>query len=105
MAQEVVSKRELLKRLEAGREQIRACGVRRLSLFGSFARGEARPESDVDFVVEFAEGRKTYDRFMDLSFLLEELLERPVEVITRESLDPYLGPRILQEAEDVALGS
>jgi predicted nucleotidyltransferase len=55
----------------------------------------------VDLLVDFQPGRKTYDNFLDLAELLEKILQRPVELITRESLSPYIGPRILQEAEDV----
>lgn len=99
------AREELLSRLRMNREAIRSCGVRTLQLFGSFARGEAGPGSDVDLLVEFEPGEKTWDHFLELSLLLEELLGRRVELLTRESLSPYIGPRILEEAEDVPLGA
>jgi predicted nucleotidyltransferase len=99
----VANKAQLLQRLRASAEPILACGVKRLGLFGSFVRDQGRPDSDVDFLVEFQPGQKTYDSFLALSGLLEELLGQPVELVTRESLSPYLGPSILSEAEDVAL--
>lgn len=99
----IASKAQLLERVRASAAQIRACGVQRLELFGSYVRDEGGPGSDVDFVVEFNPGDKTYDNFLALSTLLEELLGHPVELVTRESLSPYLGPSILSEAEDVAL--
>jgi len=105
IASPVEDKSQLQARLREHSDRIRSCGVRRLEVFGSFQRGDATPESDVDLLVEFEPGRKTYDRFLDLSFLLEEILGRPVELLTRESLSPYIGPRILEEAEDVALGA
>jgi predicted nucleotidyltransferase len=80
-------------------------GVRRLGLFGSFARGEERPDSDIDILVEFAQGKKSFDAFMQLSFLLEELLGQPVELVTVESLSPYLGPHILKEVEYAAIAA
>ncbi len=80
---------------------IRALGVERLALFGSVVRGEPRPDSDADVLVRFADGRKTFDRFLDLAELLEEALGRPVELVTVESLSPILGPKILAEARDV----
>jgi len=98
-------KEELLARLRANRHAIRSQGVRRLELFGSFARGEEGSESDVDLLVEFEPGEKTWDHFLELSLLLEEILGRRVELLTRESLSPYIGPRILEEAEDVPLGA
>lgn len=78
-----------------------ALGVERLALFGSVVRGDARPDSDADVLVRFAEGSKTYGRFLDLAELLEDALGRPVELVTVESLSPILGPKILAEARDV----
>jgi predicted nucleotidyltransferase len=72
-------------------------------LFGSFVRGEQHPGSDIDLLVEFEPTRKTFDGFMALSFFLEEILQHKVELVTTESLSPYLGPHILSEVQDVAL--
>ena len=94
--------RELtVARLVASEPEIRALGVERLALFGSVLRGDARSDSDVDFLVQFSPGAKTFDHFLALSELLEERLGRRVELLTRESLSPFLGPRILAEARDV----
>lgn len=98
------SKDETLGRLRESAGRIRSCGVSRLDLFGSLRRGDARPDSDVDLLVEFVPGAKSYDNFFRLSLLLEEILGRRVELVTRESLSPYIGPRILEDAEHVALG-
>jgi uncharacterized protein len=92
---------QAIRRLLAAEAEIRALGVKRLALFGSVLRGEARPDSDVDILVEFSPGAKTFDRFLDLSELLEDRLERRVELVTLEALSPFIGPRILTEAEDV----
>jgi hypothetical protein len=75
--------------------------VSRLALFGSFSRDAQRSDSDVDLLVEFASGRKTFDNFLAVCELLEDSLQRRVEVLTPESLSPHIGPHILQEAEDV----
>jgi hypothetical protein len=58
---------------------------------------------DVDLLVEFAPGEKSYRRFMDLYDLMEELFEQRVELLTTESLSPYIGPHILAEARDIVL--
>ena len=92
---------EVVTRLMAAEPEIRALGVRRLALFGSVLRNEARPDSDVDLLVQFAPGTKTFDRFLALVDLLEERLGRRVELVTTEALSPFIGPRILAEAEDV----
>ena len=57
--------------------------------------------SDVDLLVEFEEGQKTFDNFIQLSFWLEEMLKRRVELVTVDSLSPYLRPYITQEVEYV----
>ena len=64
-------------------------------------RDEARPDSDVDLLVQFAPGAKTFDRFLALSELLEQRLGRRVELVTIEALSPFLGPHILAGAQDV----
>ena len=69
--------------------------VRRLGLFGSFARGEAGPESDVDILVELNE--PTFDNYMDLKFYLEEILNHPVDLVIQDALKPRLKPIIEQE--------
>ena len=91
--------------LESFREheaELRVFGVRQLGLFGSFVRDHATAHSDVDLLVEFAPGRKTFDTYMQLVFFLEDLLGRPVELVTLEALSPHLGPHILRETEYVA---
>jgi len=88
-------------RLAPVRADIRRLGVTRLALFGSVQRGAARPDSDVDVLVEFRPGEKTYKRFFALAELLEEILGRRVELVTPEALSPFLKQRILAEASDV----
>lgn len=100
----VETKEEIVERLRRRPEDLRRLGVRRVGLFGSFLHETQHAESDVDVLVEFEPGQKTFERFMELSFLLEELLGRRVEVITTESLSPYIGPRILKEVEHVEIG-
>ena len=75
-------------------------GVRPIALFGSTARGEARPDSDLDLLVEFAVG-PTFDSFMGLKFFLEDNLGRKVDLVTPDSLKPRMRPVIEREAVDV----
>ena len=96
-----LSRERVIERLAASEVEIRALGVKRLALFGSVLRGAARPDSDVDILVQFFPGAKTFSQFLALSELLEDRLRRRVELVTTESLSPFLGPRILAEAEDV----
>jgi predicted nucleotidyltransferase len=97
----VQTKEHVLSLLQGHHHQIRDLGVHRLGLFGSFVRERQGHESDVDILVEFEPGRKTFDTFMQLAFLLEALFGRRVELVTPESLSPYIGPHILREIEYV----
>ena len=92
---------EVETRLAPLRSRILGMGVRRLALFGSVQRDEARVDSDVDVLVEFDPGMKSFDRVMALGDLLEHTLSRTIELVTLESLSPFLGPHILSEARDV----
>lgn len=96
-----LTKEKAFSLIEKYKERIKALGVRRIGLFGSFVRGEQHKESDVDLLVEFEPGQKTYDNFIQLSFFLEDLMQRRVELVTPESLSPYIGPHILNEVEYV----
>jgi hypothetical protein len=101
----IKTKQDILNVLDQNQSRLKKLGVRRIGLFGSFVRGEQRPDSDIDLLVEFASGRKTFDAFMELSFFLEEVLQRRIELVTVESLSPYLGPHILKEVEYAALAA
>ncbi|MES2329997.1 MAG: nucleotidyltransferase domain-containing protein [Bacteroidota bacterium] len=104
MAELVVhTKAEVLELLRQNGDRIRNFGVSGLGLFGSFVRDQSiNPESDVDFLLDFTQGQKTYRNLMDLGYFLEDLLGRKVELVTRESLSPYIGPHILQTVEHVS---
>ena len=91
---------EILRRLRDHRSDLAGLGVRRLGVFGSVARGEDKPESDVDLLVELDE--HTLDRYMDLKLYLEDLLERSVDLVLSDRLKPRLRERILSEVVDAA---
>jgi predicted nucleotidyltransferase len=74
-----------------------AHGAHNVRIFGSVARGEARPESDVDFLVEMDSGRTLLD-LIELSQDLETLLQCKVDILTDQGLSPYLEQRIHAEA-------
>ncbi len=72
-------------------------GIKELGIFGSYVREEQRESSDVDILVEFKEGYKTFDNYMDLKFYLEELLNVKVDLISKTALKPRVKPYILKE--------
>lgn len=101
----IKDRKDLEQVLRDHEQALLALGVRRLGVFGSFARDQQRCDSDVDLLVEFEEGAKTFDHFMGLALLLEDLLGRRVELVTPEALSPYIGPRILREVKYVTLAA
>ena len=105
MSAAVREKQDILAILRDNEERFRSFGVRRIGLFGSFVRGQQTEDSDVDLLVEFEPGQKSFDRFMNLSFFLEDTIGRRVELVTVEALSPYIGPRILAEVEYVAFAA
>lgn len=101
----VATKEELIRMIQSHDAELKAFGVKRLGLFGSFVRNEAKPQSDVDLLIELEIGRYGFVNFSRLWFFLEELFGRKVDLLTPESLSPYIGPHILKETEYVALDS
>lgn len=97
----VRNKKDILSIIKNNQSNIESFGVRRLGLFGSFVRKEQNMESDIDLLVEFYPDKKNFDNFIHLSFLLETLLKYPIELVTPESLSPYIKPNIMKEVEYV----
>lgn len=101
----VATKEELLQLLQAHEAELKAFGVKRVGLFGSFVRNQPTPQSDVDLLVELEPEKLTLRNYTGLGFFLEDLLGRRVDLLTPESLSPYIGPHILRETEYVVLCS
>jgi hypothetical protein len=96
-----MSRDEIVKLISSHRERLTELKVKRLSLFGSVARGEDRPDSDVDMLVEF-DGAATFHGYFDLLFFLEEITGRNVDLVTVNALKPRLKPYIEKDLVDVA---
>jgi uncharacterized protein len=101
----IKTKQDILDVLDRNRSYLKGLGIKKIGLFGSFVRGDQSSNSDIDLLVEFEPGRKSFDTFMDLSFFLKEVLQHRIELITVESLSPYLGPHILKEVQYVTLAA
>ena len=87
---------EIFDLLESQREPIRGFGVTELGVFGSFARNEQRPDSDVDVLVNLR--RETFRDYMGLLSFLEKLFGRKVDLVMKDSIKPIIRDRILREA-------
>jgi len=88
--------------IAAMEEALRKKGVVSAALFGSIARDEAGPESDVDVLIDVdPASRFSLVDLVEVKTMLEEMLGREVDVVTREGLDPRLRERVMREAENV----
>lgn len=95
------NKNQVVGILRRNKSEFEKLGVRRVGLFGSFVRDEAKDESDVDLLMEFSKGKKSYKNYINSVFLAEKMLGRKVEVVTPEALSPYIGEDIKKQIEYV----
>ena len=75
--------------------------VKTLGVFGSYARGEATDNSDLDLLVEF-QGDLTFDKYMDLKFFLEDLFDKKIDLVIRDDLKPQIREKVLEETIHVS---
>lgn len=92
----------ILRKIEENMSVIRGYGVKRIGIFGSYVKGKQKPDSDIDVIVEFEKGKKTFDNYMELKFFLEELLKNKVDLVISESIKPELKPYILKSVRYAA---
>lgn len=86
---------EIFDILKKHKSLLQKYSVKRIGLFGSFSRNESTDKSDIDFLVDFDE--KSFDNFMELSFALEKLFNRKVDLLTDKAVSPYILPYIKSE--------
>ncbi|MDE2464703.1 MAG: type II toxin-antitoxin system ParD family antitoxin [Alphaproteobacteria bacterium] len=99
---ETPQKAKVRSRLDEMKDELRARGVTHLSLFGSVLHGDARSGSDVDILIDTAQS--SHFSLIDLVMvkeLLEEALGCPVDVVTRDGLEPALRKSVLRDAESI----
>ena len=86
--------------LKKHKRDLSKLGVKALAVFGSVARHEEKPQSDIDILVDF-DSKKGLFVFVDLKNYLEKLLDCDVDLVTKNALHPALRKRILDEAKNV----
>jgi predicted nucleotidyltransferase len=92
-----LTKKDIIDLLYRSRAKLSSLGIKSIGLFSSFVRSESTAQSDIDILVEFNRDRMTYDNFIDTCFFLEELFNHEVEVVTADSISPYIKPYIMKE--------
>ena len=87
---------KIMELMQENRKALQKYGVKRIGLFGSFLNDKQRSESDIDILVEFKKGEKTFDNYMDLKFFLEDLFKRDVDLVVKEALKVHIKSNILR---------
>lgn len=99
----MITAQALLDTIASNKAQLRKFGVTRMGVFGSAVRGEATERSDIDILVEFDPLQHTYRNYYGTATYLEEVLKRPVDLVTSGSISPYLKPYIEKEVQYVQI--
>jgi predicted nucleotidyltransferase len=93
---------QIMRTLHVHRREIQEFGVKRIGLFGSYRTNTQHQKSDIDILVEFKKGKKTFDNYMELKFFLEQLFGRPVDLVIKEAVKLDLKPSILKSVRYAA---
>lgn len=88
----------ILTKIEKNQDKIKGLGVKRIAIFGSFVKNRQTKGSDIDVLVEFRQGEKTFDNFMELRALLVKLFHRKIDLVTSQALKPRMKLTVLNQA-------
>ena len=95
----IMDRDQILARLRDHAPNLRRHGVVRAALFGSIARGEARPDSDIDIMVELDhEIVRTLFDYVGVKLVIEDLFEAEVDVVDRQGLKPDVRPFVMADS-------
>ena len=92
MINETLTSKKIINILKKNNNILKKYSVIKIGLFGSYVKDENKKSSDIDFLVDFE--NITFDNFMDLSFKLEDIFHKNIDLITPDSLSPYIKPYI-----------
>lgn len=97
-----MKKQTILKKLSAQKINLVQYGVSQLGIFGSSVRNEQTPSSDIDILIDFHPEKETFQNYMAVCDMLEDLFKRhKIDIVTVKGLSPYIGQQILNEVEYV----
>lgn len=94
----MTTQNNILNILKTHKQGLSKFGISNLGLFGSYLRNEQSDKSDIDILIDFEPDKETFDNYMAAYDLLESIFKNEkIEVVTKNGLSPYIGPRILEE--------
>jgi len=103
--EKLITKNEIIQQLKSNEQHLLDYGVREIGIFGSFLTNDANSESDIDLLVDIKQESKTFKNFLSLNYFLENLFNRKVDLVTKQSLSPFIGPHILKSVEYITFSS
>lgn len=102
----MITKKQIKERITSNAILIRQYGISKIGLFGSYARQQETKDSDIDILIDFDGDKETFDNFMAICDLLDQLFSgHKVEIVTTGGLSPYIGPHILKNVEYVQIAN
>ncbi len=94
----MTNKEHILNTLKSNKKEISKYGIISIGLFGSYVRNEQSDNSDIDILIEFDKEKESFDNYMAVYDIIEGLFKnQKVEIVTKNGLSPYIGPKILNE--------
>jgi len=94
----MITKEHIVKTITSTKPELQRFGIRNIGLFGSYVRDEQTKTSDIDILIDFEPDKENYDNYMAVYDIIERLFSNErVEIVTKNGLSPYIGPRILNE--------
>lgn len=94
----MTTKENILNTLRLHKHEFSKFGVLNVGLFGSYLRNEQSDKSDIDLLIDFDPKRENFDNFMAVYDIFENIFKNEkIEVVTKNGLSPYIGPKILNE--------
>lgn len=94
----MTDKQFILSTIGSKESEIANYGIKSIGLFGSYVRGEQSENSDIDILIDFEPEKENFDNFMAVYDILDKLFQdQKIEIVTKNGLSPYIGPKILNE--------
>jgi uncharacterized protein len=98
----MTNKKSILSTIKSNETEFFRYGIKSIGLFGSYARDEQTENSDIDILIDFEPEKENFDNYMAVYDIIERLFKNQrVEVVTKNGLSPYIGPKILNEVKYV----
>jgi len=94
-----MQRKDIIKFLRDNSEKLENYGVKRIGLFGSYKKDKQNKKSDIDIIVKFNQGDKTFDNYMDLKFYLEDKFSKNVDLVIEEDIKEELRSEIMDSVE------